>query len=52
MADDRLEQFEPTGEDVYTFGSNPVAQAAAKGALANPESLTAFEELAASRAAR
>jgi acetoacetyl-CoA synthetase len=28
----------------------PVAQAAAKGALANPESLTAFEELAAARA--
>jgi 4-aminobutyrate aminotransferase-like enzyme len=29
VADDRLRQFEPTGEDVYTFGSNPVAQAAA-----------------------
>ena len=29
VADDRLKQFEPTGEDVYTFGSNPVAQAAA-----------------------
>jgi len=29
----------------------PVAQAAAKGALANPESLTAFERLAAERAA-
>lgn len=28
VADDRLRQFEPTGEDVYTFGSNPVAQAA------------------------
>jgi acetoacetyl-CoA synthetase len=28
----------------------PVESAAAKGALANPESLTAFEELAASRA--
>ncbi len=30
----------------------PVARAAAKGALANPESLTAFVELAADRAAR
>lgn len=29
VADERLKQFEPTGEDVYTFGSNPVAQAAA-----------------------
>ena len=29
VADDRLRPFEPTGEDVYTFGSNPVAQAAA-----------------------
>jgi len=29
VADDRLKQFEPTGEDVYTFGSNPIAQAAA-----------------------
>jgi 4-aminobutyrate aminotransferase-like enzyme len=29
VVDDRLKQFEPTGEDVYTFGSNPVAQAAA-----------------------
>lgn len=29
VSDDRLKQFEPTGEDVYTFGSNPVAQAAA-----------------------
>jgi 4-aminobutyrate aminotransferase len=29
VTDDRLKQFEPTGEDVYTFGSNPVAQAAA-----------------------
>ncbi len=29
VADERLTQFEPTGEDVYTFGSNPVAQAAA-----------------------
>jgi 4-aminobutyrate aminotransferase-like enzyme len=29
VADDRLRQFEATGEDVYTFGSNPVAQAAA-----------------------
>jgi 4-aminobutyrate aminotransferase-like enzyme len=29
VADDHLKQFEPTGEDVYTFGSNPVAQAAA-----------------------
>jgi acetoacetyl-CoA synthetase len=29
----------------------PVAQAAAKGALANPDSLTAFEELAAARSA-
>jgi len=29
VADDRLKQFEPTGEDVYTFGSNPVAQAVA-----------------------
>lgn len=29
VADDRLEPFAPTGEDVYTFGSNPVAQAAA-----------------------
>jgi len=29
VADDRLKMFEPTGEDVYTFGSNPVAQAAA-----------------------
>jgi len=29
VADERLHQFEPTGEDVYTFGSNPVAQAAA-----------------------
>jgi 4-aminobutyrate aminotransferase-like enzyme len=29
VSDDRLRQFEPTGEDVYTFGSNPVAQAAA-----------------------
>ncbi len=29
VADDRLRQFEPTGEDVYTFGSNPIAQAAA-----------------------
>ena len=29
VGDDRLKQFEPTGEDVYTFGSNPVAQAAA-----------------------
>jgi 4-aminobutyrate aminotransferase-like enzyme len=29
VADDRLKSFEPTGEDVYTFGSNPVAQAAA-----------------------
>ena len=29
VADDRLKQFEPTGEDVYTFGSNPVAQATA-----------------------
>src|SRR4029453_15186433 len=28
-AGDRLRQFEATGEDVYTFGSNPVAQAAA-----------------------
>lgn len=28
VADDRLRPFEPTGEDVYTFGSNPVAQAA------------------------
>ena len=29
VADDRLTPFAPTGEDVYTFGSNPVAQAAA-----------------------
>jgi 4-aminobutyrate aminotransferase-like enzyme len=29
VADDRLKMFEPTGEDVYTFGSNPIAQAAA-----------------------
>jgi 4-aminobutyrate aminotransferase/4-aminobutyrate aminotransferase/(S)-3-amino-2-methylpropionate transaminase len=29
VADDRLKSFEPTGEDVYTFGSNPIAQAAA-----------------------
>ena len=29
VADDRLKQFEATGEDVYTFGSNPIAQAAA-----------------------
>jgi len=29
VADDQLKSFEPTGEDVYTFGSNPVAQAAA-----------------------
>ncbi len=29
VADERLKPFEPTGEDVYTFGSNPVAQAAA-----------------------
>jgi len=29
VADDRLRAFEPTGEDVYTFGSNPIAQAAA-----------------------
>jgi 4-aminobutyrate aminotransferase-like enzyme len=29
VADDRMKLFEPTGEDVYTFGSNPVAQAAA-----------------------
>jgi 4-aminobutyrate aminotransferase-like enzyme len=29
VADDRLKSFEPTGEDVYTFGSNPVAQVAA-----------------------
>jgi 4-aminobutyrate aminotransferase-like enzyme len=29
VADGRLRQFEPTGEDVYTFGSNPIAQAAA-----------------------
>jgi 4-aminobutyrate aminotransferase len=29
VADDRLKPFEPTGEDVYTFGSNPIAQAAA-----------------------
>ncbi len=29
VSDSRLRQFEPTGEDVYTFGSNPVAQAAA-----------------------
>ncbi|HYL79380.1 MAG TPA: aspartate aminotransferase family protein, partial [Candidatus Acidoferrum sp.] len=29
VADEHLKQFEPTGEDVYTFGSNPVAQAAA-----------------------
>lgn len=29
VADERLAQFEPTGEDVYTFGSNPIAQAAA-----------------------
>ena len=29
VVDDRLKQFEPTGEDVYTFGSNPIAQAAA-----------------------
>jgi 4-aminobutyrate aminotransferase-like enzyme len=29
VVDERLQQFEPTGEDVYTFGSNPVAQAAA-----------------------
>ena len=29
VADERLKQFEPTGEDVYTFGSNPIAQAAA-----------------------
>lgn len=29
VVDERLKQFEPTGEDVYTFGSNPVAQAAA-----------------------
>jgi 4-aminobutyrate aminotransferase-like enzyme len=29
VADQRLKQFEPTGEDVYTFGSNPIAQTAA-----------------------
>jgi 4-aminobutyrate aminotransferase-like enzyme len=29
VADDRLKRFEPTGEDVYTFGSNPLAQAVA-----------------------
>jgi 4-aminobutyrate aminotransferase-like enzyme len=29
VANDRLKQFEPTGEDVYTFGSNPIGQAAA-----------------------
>jgi 4-aminobutyrate aminotransferase/(S)-3-amino-2-methylpropionate transaminase len=29
LSDDRLQQFQPTGEDVYTFGSPPVAQAAA-----------------------
>ena len=29
VADDRLERFQPTGEDVYTFGSNPLAQAVA-----------------------
>jgi 4-aminobutyrate aminotransferase-like enzyme len=29
VADDRLKMFEPTGEDVYTFGSNPISQAAA-----------------------
>ncbi|HSC69724.1 MAG TPA: aspartate aminotransferase family protein [Candidatus Methylomirabilis sp.] len=29
VADDRLKSFEPTGEDVYTFGSNPIAQAVA-----------------------
>jgi acetylornithine/succinyldiaminopimelate/putrescine aminotransferase len=26
VADDCLKQFEPTGEDVYTFGSNPIAR--------------------------
>jgi 4-aminobutyrate aminotransferase-like enzyme len=29
VADDRLKGFQPTGEDVYTFGSNPIAQVAA-----------------------
>ena len=29
VVDDRFTQFAPTGEDVYTFGSNPIAQAAA-----------------------
>jgi hypothetical protein len=29
VADDRLKSFEPTGEDVYTSGSKPIAQAAA-----------------------
>lgn len=29
IADERLKLFEPTGEDVYTFGNSPMAQAAA-----------------------
>lgn len=34
VIDERLKVFEPTGEDVYTFGNSPMAQAAA---LANIE---------------